>query len=179
MREQCRCCCFTTVLWTTVMNWHKQNKKQRSHFFEKFIWKTKCTPMKFALQFQPSVSVTQLQFSIDTMKTTHSNKKNCLHLTSARLKVNNTMLIDKFPFQYRLSLLWQNTKCTLISGFKNPQKNCAHSVYLLPILRKTVINSSRAKLLLDFLTFFFKTTTEYFLQPLYFSFLHFIGAFYR
>ena len=32
-------------------------------------------------------------------------------------------------------------------------------------VKKTVINSSRANLLLDLLTFFFKTTTEYFLQP--------------
>ena len=51
-------------LWTTVINEHKENNKQRGHSFEKFIWKPKCfhTQMKFALQFQRNVSVTQLNF---------------------------------------------------------------------------------------------------------------------
>ena len=52
-----------------------------------------------------------------------------------------------------------------------------HSVFRLPMLaaKKTVINSSRGNLLLDLLTFFLKTTMEYF----HFSFVHFIGAFNR
>ena len=64
MREQFRCCCFTTFLWTTVKNEHKQNNKQRSHFLEKIYLKTQmfCIPMKFALQFQRNVSLTQLKF---------------------------------------------------------------------------------------------------------------------
>lgn len=44
-------CCFSTVLWATVMNEHRGTKyyTQKS-FFEKFIWKLKCfcTQMKFA-----------------------------------------------------------------------------------------------------------------------------------
>ena len=54
---------------------HKQNKKQTSHFFEKFIWKTKCfcTQMKFALQFQRNVSATSLKFLIDEMKATQQS----------------------------------------------------------------------------------------------------------
>ena len=59
IREQCRWCCFTTDLWTTVMNEHKQNYRDP---FLKNVFENPCTQMKFALQFQYNVSVTELKF---------------------------------------------------------------------------------------------------------------------
>ena len=64
---------------------------------------------------------------------------------SSTYKVNNTMLIDKFPFQ--------NTIKTL-KMYLQSLKDFAHSVFPLPIqaAKKTVINSSGANLPHDLLT---------------------------
>ena len=43
---------FTTVLWTTVINEHKQNNKQRSHFLKNLFQNPNVSQMKFALEFQ-------------------------------------------------------------------------------------------------------------------------------
>ena len=65
---------------------HKQNNKQTSHFFEKFIWKPKyfCNQMKFALQFQRNVSVTQPKLLIDEMKAT---QQSCLESERVSQKI--------------------------------------------------------------------------------------------
>ena len=57
------------------MNEHKQNNKQRSRFWNNLFENAKCfcTQMKFALQFQRNVSVTQLKFLIHAMKTTQQS----------------------------------------------------------------------------------------------------------
>ena len=94
------------------------------------------------------MSVTQLKFSNDAMKLTQQScveservsSKICVNLTTIRLKLNKTMLIDRFPFQNSLSLLLKHTKCTLNLR--------SHGSVLLPILaaKKTVIKASRANL---------------------------------
>ena len=51
---------------------HKQNNKQRSDFLKNLFENPNVSvlKMKFALQFQRNVSVTQLKFLIDEMKGT-------------------------------------------------------------------------------------------------------------
>ena len=55
---------FTTVLWTTVMNEHKQNNKQRSHFLKNYF-KTQLFPKwKFTLEFQRIKCVRKGRFPV-------------------------------------------------------------------------------------------------------------------
>ena len=54
---------------------HKQNNKQRSDFLKNLFENPNVSvlKMKFALQFQRNVSVTQLKFLIDEMKATQQS----------------------------------------------------------------------------------------------------------
>ena len=68
------------------------------------------------------------------------------------------MLIDKFPFQNRLSLLQKYTKCTLnLRSFGFSSADPSREVNSDKFLRGKFVPRS-------FDLFFFKTTTEYFLQ---------------
>ena len=80
------------------------------------------------------------------------------------------MLIDKFTFQTDFLFYKNHTKCTL---------NLRSLDFLQPILtvRKTVINSSRANLSLDLLSFFLQNGSLVF--SLTSTFHLCVGVFYR
>ena len=65
MREQLVRCCFTTVLWTTVMNGHQQSNKQRSHLLKNLFENPNVSVPKWNTHYNSSVmSVTQLEVLI-------------------------------------------------------------------------------------------------------------------
>ena len=123
--------------------WTLRNKIiHREVSFWKFIWKPRCfcTQMKFAY------SSIMCPFKL----TTKLSWIWACFLASADQKVNNTMLIDKFTFQTDLLFYKKHTKCTL--NLRSLDFPSADS-----ICEETVINSSRANLSLDLLSFSFKT----------------------
>ena len=108
MRGQFGCCCFTTVLWTTVINEHKQYNKQRI-FFWKIYWQTQMFlySNKIRIIISALCALTQLKFLIDAMKGTQQSWleseriswKICLNLSSTWYLINFHFKTDFFFYK--------------------------------------------------------------------------------
>ena len=145
MRVQLRCCCFTTVLWTTVMNEHKKkiltlNKIiNRGHFLKNLFENSNVSVLKWNLHNNSSImcSYSQLKFLIDQRYTTKLSRiwaRFLKYLFEFNINLTEKSITQcklmHFHFKTEFSLLWKHTKCTFNFGLKSLQ-NFAHSVALL------------------------------------------------